>query len=110
MSSTVEEVKRYGKKAWMTHFAAVIAEIEDLSIVTPNNVRYNRVNNPAFIFYSADYEKVERQREVLQEETLELPMVQEELSEKEKTKLVGKLIDTSVKTSEGSSSSKLIGT
>lgn len=50
----------------------MIAEIENLTVVTPKSTRNNRVNNPAFIFYSASNEKVKRQEEVLQQDTLKL--------------------------------------
>lgn len=72
MSSTVEEVKQHGKKVWMTHFAAVIAEIESLSVITSKRAKYDRKNNPAFTFYSANYEKVKIQEELLRQDTLEL--------------------------------------
>lgn len=91
MSSTVDEVKKRGKKVWVSHFAgelkhtlnslsrilirailylAVIAEIEQLWCF-PITKR-NRNNNPNYIYYIANYDAVQTQKEKLEKETKEL--------------------------------------
>lgn len=67
MSSTVDEVKNQGKKVWVSHFAAVIAEIEQLWCF-PSTKR-NRNNNPNYIYYVANSNAVERHEMALEEET-----------------------------------------
>ncbi|GAN03584.1 hypothetical protein MAM1_0043d03039 [Mucor ambiguus] len=66
MSSKVEEVKKRGKKVWISHFAAVVAEIELLWCT--KSERRSRNNNPAFVYYVAKRSDIMYQRESLKTE------------------------------------------
>lgn len=67
MASTVEYVKQGGKKAWVSHFAAVVSEIEN--IWCPQSVKKSRKHNPTFIYYVASEESVQKHEEDLLRET-----------------------------------------
>ncbi|KAI7895160.1 uncharacterized protein EV154DRAFT_34774 [Mucor mucedo] len=70
MASTVEEVKKRGKKVWVSHFAAVVSEIELLWCF--DNSKHCRKNNPTYIYYIASYDSVMKHEEKLREETAAL--------------------------------------
>ncbi|KAI8887137.1 hypothetical protein K501DRAFT_307808 [Backusella circina FSU 941] len=78
MSSTVEDVKRRGNKAWISHFAAVVAEVEMLWCTSRE--RYDRKNNPSYIYYVANAKTVKSHVELMRDETKKLI---EELNDEE---------------------------
>ncbi|KAL9539788.1 hypothetical protein PS6_011050 [Mucor atramentarius] len=67
MSSKAEEVKKQGKRVWISHFAAVVAEIEQLWCT--NYEKRCRKNNPTFIYYIAKVSDIKKQNDSLVEET-----------------------------------------
>ncbi|KAI7892975.1 uncharacterized protein EV154DRAFT_584756 [Mucor mucedo] len=67
MASTVEQVKQGGKKAWVSHFAAVVSEIEN--IWCPQSVKRSRRHNPTYIYYVASEESVQKHEEDLLRES-----------------------------------------
>ncbi|KAL0145079.1 hypothetical protein V8B55DRAFT_1442683 [Mucor lusitanicus] len=70
MSSKAEEVKKRGKRVWISHFAAVVAEIEQLWCTSYE--QRCRKNNPTFIYYIAKVSDIKRQNDRLIEETNDL--------------------------------------
>ncbi|KAI9245393.1 hypothetical protein EDC94DRAFT_413781 [Helicostylum pulchrum] len=70
MSSTVEAVEKRGKKVWVSHFAAVVSEIELLWCST--KTKYSRKNNPTYIYYIASFDSISLQEKKLLKETKEL--------------------------------------
>ncbi|KAI8091656.1 hypothetical protein BDF21DRAFT_490379 [Thamnidium elegans] len=70
MSSTVEAVEKRGKKVWVSHFAAVVSEIELLWC--SNETKHSRKNNPIYIYYIASFDSVSLQEKKLLKETKEL--------------------------------------
>ncbi|KAI7895161.1 uncharacterized protein EV154DRAFT_496092 [Mucor mucedo] len=67
MSSTVEDVNKLGKKVWVSHFAAVISEIELLW--STKGAKHCRKNNPMYIYYIGSFESVKKQENKLKAET-----------------------------------------
>ncbi|KAI8091651.1 hypothetical protein BDF21DRAFT_409868 [Thamnidium elegans] len=70
MSSTVEDVKKRGKKVWVSHFAAVVSEIELLWC--SKEEKRSRINNPTYIYYIANSETISTQEKELEKETKQL--------------------------------------
>ncbi|KAL7310470.1 hypothetical protein PS15m_009966 [Mucor circinelloides] len=70
MSSKVEEVRTRGKKVWISHFAAIVAEIEQLWCTKYEN--RCRKNNPTFIYYIAKTSDIKKKEESLKDDTDEL--------------------------------------
>ncbi|GAN11046.1 hypothetical protein MAM1_0457d10599 [Mucor ambiguus] len=70
MSSRAEEVKALGKSVWLSHFAEVIAEVEQLWCT--KSERVSRENNPSFIYYLAKTTDIRRQADILEEDSKEL--------------------------------------
>ncbi|KAL9557249.1 hypothetical protein MBANPS3_001480 [Mucor bainieri] len=70
MSSKVEEVRTRGKKVWISHFAAIVAEIEQLWCTKYEN-RCRR-NNPTLIYYIAKTSDIKKKEETLKDDTDEL--------------------------------------
>ncbi|KAL9545880.1 hypothetical protein MBANPS3_006934 [Mucor bainieri] len=66
MSSKAEEVKALGKSIWVSHFAEVIAEIEQFWCF--RSERINRKNSPSVVYYVAKYTDVRQQAETLEQE------------------------------------------
>ncbi|KAI8080361.1 hypothetical protein BDF21DRAFT_493548 [Thamnidium elegans] len=70
MSNPIEEVRRNGKKAWISHFAAVISEIEILWCSDAE--KRSRINNPVYIYYKSEQETNIAHRKNLLKETEDL--------------------------------------
>ncbi|KAI7892963.1 uncharacterized protein EV154DRAFT_561880 [Mucor mucedo] len=70
MASTAESVKSRGKKVWVSHFAAVVSEIELLWCM--ESTRRNRQNNPSYIYYIASDSQINQYEEILKEENAKL--------------------------------------
>ncbi|CEP15173.1 hypothetical protein [Parasitella parasitica] len=67
MSSKVEEVRVRGKKVWISHFAAIVAEIEQLWCTKYEN--RCRKNNPTLIYYIAKTSYIKEKDEWLKDQT-----------------------------------------
>ncbi|GAN02898.1 hypothetical protein MAM1_0030c02348 [Mucor ambiguus] len=67
MSSQAEEVRTLGRGIWLSHFAAVIAEIELLWFF--KSERTLSRNNPAYVFYVAKKIDVQKQIEMIEDES-----------------------------------------
>ncbi|KAG2206944.1 hypothetical protein INT47_008413 [Mucor saturninus] len=70
MASTAESVKSRGKKVWVSHFAAVVSEIELLWCL--ESTRRDRQNNPSYIYYIASDIQINQYEEILKEENAKL--------------------------------------
>ncbi|KAI8641625.1 hypothetical protein BD408DRAFT_444199 [Parasitella parasitica] len=70
MSSKVEEVRIRGKKVWISHFAAIVAEIEQLWCTKYEN--RCRKNNPTLIYYIAKTSYIKEKNDWLKDQTDEL--------------------------------------
>lgn len=67
MSGAVEKVTKLGDKIWITHFAAVLSEIELLWY--SERRRQSKQNNPEFVFYNANVVSIQKHGLKLREET-----------------------------------------
>ncbi|KAI8976470.1 hypothetical protein BDB01DRAFT_347676 [Pilobolus umbonatus] len=70
MSNTVEKMTEEGNSVWLSHFAAVLSEIEMLWCF--ESQRHNRKNNPNFIYYFGSKKDIVRQSALMEQETEEL--------------------------------------